>query len=121
MTDIEIGRPVLQAQIRWVFRTTLGSIVVQLDAIKRMAEGIKTVKHYSARHSHLDRRLQTMVRSGLIGLCTEHGAKRASGCCAGGDAVVVDRPACGDITRGAGRTGRCKSAGGRRIDVLGEG
>src|ERR1700730_10501477 len=121
MADIEIRRPVLQAQIRRVFRTTLGSGVVQLDAIKRMAEGIETIKHYSARHSHLDRSLQPMVRSGLIGLREEHGAKRASGRCAGRDAAVVDGPACGDITRGAGRAGRGKSAGGRGIDVLREG
>src|ERR1700731_4766022 len=121
MADIEIRRPVLQAQIRRVFRTTLSRVVVQLDAIKRMAESIKTVKHYSTRHSHLDGRLQTMGRSGLIGLREADRAKRASGCGAGSDAAVVDGPACRDITRGAGCAGRCESAGGRRIDVLREG
>src|SRR5580700_7249782 len=121
MADIEIRRPVLQAQIRWVFRTTLGSSVVQLDAIKRVAEGIKTIEHYATRHSQLDRCLQTMVRSGLIGLREENCAKRASGSSARGDAAVVDGPACSDITRGAGSAGRCQRAGGGGIDVLGEG
>src|SRR6266404_1103357 len=118
MAEIEIRWATLQAQIRWILGTSLCGVVVQLDAIKRVAEGIKTVKHHAARQSHLGRRLQTVVRSGLIGLSEQNRTKRASGRGAGGYACIVDWPARGDVSRGAGRADGCKSAGGGRIDIL---
>src|ERR1700686_2947553 len=108
MADIEIRRPVLQAQIRWVFRTSLSHVVVQLDAIKRVAEGIKTIKHYSTCHSHLYRRLAPFSSRNPIKPLRTMVCRRASGRGAGGDARIVDGSASGDVARGAGRAGRCK-------------
>src|SRR5580658_2269077 len=120
MAEIEVRWSSFQAQIVHILRTALRGVVVELDAVKRVAVGVKAVEHYTARHSQLCRRLQPIVGSCLIRLREKDRSKRASRCCASSDAGVINWAACHDVTGGACRAGGNKSAGRRSIDVLRE-
>src|SRR5580658_3369006 len=120
MAEIEVRWPSFQAQIGHILRTALRGVVVELDAVKGVAVGVKAVEHYTARHSQLCRRLQPIVGSCLIRLREKDRSKRASRCCASSDAGVINWAACHDVTGGACRAAGNKSAGRRSIDVLRE-
>src|SRR5579859_4163866 len=79
----------------------LGGVVIQLHAVKGMAESVKTVEHHAAGHAHLDGSFQTVVGGRLIGLCKQQGAKGATPAGAGGRTGVVDGAPLGNIARSA--------------------
>ena len=51
MAKIEIRRAAFQAQIGHIFRAALGGGVVELNAVKRVAESVKPVQHQAMRNS----------------------------------------------------------------------
>src|SRR6202041_145186 len=120
MAEIEVRWTSFQAQIGHILRTALRGVVVELDAVKRVAVGVKAVEHDTARHSQLCRRLQPIIGSRLIRLREQDSPERATRRCASRDAGIIDRAACNDVTCGAGGAGRSQSAGGGSIDVLGK-
>src|SRR5579872_5125457 len=66
MTEVEVGRSAIELRIAEIFYQSLGSVVIELNAVEGLAVHVPGVERYVMRHPLHRAHLQAVVGSGLV-------------------------------------------------------